>query len=265
MPAITSLQNEQVKIARRVREGQDREWVFLEGERLVRDSLGSSLHPSLCFHVQEPSEAIAALLPALKARGAQVLPAAPAVMKVLGDTVSPQGIILLAKRPDLDVTTFWQKLPDAPLLVALDRVQDPGNLGTILRTAEAAGAHGVLTLAGSADVFSPKVLRASMGSALRLPMLPGLSRDLLLQELRMRGLRLVAASGGNGIAHRELNWNGPLVLVMGNEGSGIDPLLMEACAAKARIPIKSNVESLNVAIAAAVLLFEAAHQRSQMV
>lgn len=237
--------------------------MFLEGERLVRDSLGSGLAPLACFHPPEPPAAIAALLPALQARGARLLPTAPAVMKALSDTVTPQGLILLAARPAVEASAFWQSLPAEPLLVALDRVQDPGNTGTILRTAEAAGAQAVITLAGSADVFSPKVLRASMGSALRLPVLPGLSRETLLKEAQTHGCRFVAASGGSGTPHRELDWRGPLLLVLGNEGAGIDPALMAACAEKVRIPIQSSVESLNVATAAAVLLFEAAHQRAE--
>jgi RNA methyltransferase, TrmH family len=258
---ITSSSNEQIKAARRVRDGKERGLLFLEGERLVRDALSSAITPLTCFHSPELSSSAAALLPELVSKGARLLSATPQVMKALGDTIAPQGIIVLAEKPPADSHSFWRKLPPAPLLVALDRVQDPGNLGTILRTAEAAGVDGLVTLAGSADGFAPKVLRASMGSALRLPMLPGWSESDLLEAAHQRGLRLVAACGGAAQSHRDLDWRGPLLLILGNEGAGISPSLLAACEERVSIPIQAPVESLNVASAAAVLLFEAAHQR----
>ncbi len=259
---ISSNQNPQIKAACRVRDGHEPGMVFLEGARLVRDSLGSELLPQRCFHVPEPAEDISTLLPALAARGVQLFPVTPAVLKSLSDTVSPQGIVLLAQRPPQSAEAFWKKLPTEPLVVVLDRVQDPGNLGTILRTAEAAGADALLTLAGSADVFSPKVLRASMGSALRLPVLAGISRQDLVAAVRQSSWRMLAASGNGGGSHRDVDWRGPLLVVLGNEGSGVEPDLLAACQERVRIPIRSTVESLNVATAAAVLLFEAAHQRA---
>ncbi len=258
---ISSSSNDQIKSARRVREGKESGLIFLEGERLVRDALGSELALRACFHPPDPSPPIATLLPALSAKGARLLPTAPATLQTLSDTVSPQGIVVLAQKPSTDPEIFWRRLPLSPLLVALDRVQDPGNLGTILRSAEAAGANGLITLAGSADVFAPKVLRASMGSALRLPLLPALTAAELLESAHQRGLRLVAASGGAATRHRALDWRGSVILLLGNEGAGISPPLLAACSEKVRIPIQPRVESLNVATAAAVLLFEAAHQR----
>ncbi len=259
---ISSTGNDEIKAARQARDGHDRGLLFVEGERLVRDCLGSAAVPRVCFHAPDPPPAIAALLPRLSERGARLLPTAPAVLKSLSDTVSPQGIIVLAARPPSDADAFWRELPACPLLVALDRVQDPGNLGAILRTAEAAGAHGLIALNGTADPFAPKVLRASMGSAFRLPILTGLTPNSLLAAARARSLRAIAAAGGAAASYRDIDWTVPALLVLGNEGSGLDPALLAACAETVRIPIKPPVESLNVAAAAAVLLFEAAHQRA---
>jgi TrmH family RNA methyltransferase len=259
---ISSSKNEQVKAARLVREGKDRSLLFVEGERLVADGLTSGLEVTTVFHLQEPSPGTAALLEALRQRGSLLLATTPEVLAALSDTVTPQGIIVLARHPEVNRADFWDQLPICPLLVALDRVQDPGNLGTLLRTAEAAGAQGVITLAGTADPFSPKALRASMGSAFRLPLLTGLSPAELLAAAAKHGLRAFAAAGGASMGYRDLDWTGPTLLLLGNEGRGLDPALLAACDCPVRIPINPAVESLNVATAAAVLLFEAAHQRA---
>jgi TrmH family RNA methyltransferase len=260
---ITSTKNDQVKAARLVREGKDKSLLFVEGERLVADCLASGLKIPIAFHLPDPPPNVAALLSELAAqRGAHLLPTTPEVLSALSDTVTTQGIIVLAERPVHDAATFWSGLPECPLLIALDRVQDPGNLGTLLRTAEAAGAHGLITLAGTADPFSPKVLRASMGSAFRLPLLTGLSTSDLLTAAATHRLRTFAAAGDATKAYRDLNWTGPTLLLLGNEGRGLAADLLAACEQPVRIPISPAVESLNVATAAAVLLFEAAHQRA---
>ena len=258
---LSSRSNDHVKHARRVREGKESDLIFLEGERLVRDALSSPLRLRQGFHLPDPSPALAALISSLNDRGTVLYPTTPEVLQSLSDTVHPQGLIVIAERPKLDTDAFFRTLPPAPLLVALDRVQDPGNLGTIARTAEAAGADGLLLLKGCADPFSPKALRASMGSLLRLPMLTGLSSADVLQSARQHQLRTVATLSEAPLSHRQFDWQGPLLLILGNEGSGIAPELLSACREKVRIPIRSSVESLNVAAAAAVLLFEASHQR----
>jgi TrmH family RNA methyltransferase len=258
---LTSTQNDHIKHARLVREGRDSSLLFVEGERLVRDCLASGLAIPIAFHLPDPPDAVAAQIHELHRRGTLIHTTHPKVLNALCDTVTPQGILVLAHRPLSDPATFWSTLPAAPLLVALDRIQDPGNLGTILRTAEAAGVHGLVTLEGTTDPFSPKVLRASMGSAFRLPLLTGLSPAELLSATRRHSLRTFAATGDAATPYRDLDWTGPSLLLLGNEGRGLDPALLAACDQSVRIPIHDRVESLNVATAAAVLLFEAAHQR----
>lgn len=258
---LSSRSNDLVKHARRVREGKERDAIFLEGERLVRDALRSPLRLRHGFYLPDPSPALSPLIEAMRQQGIPLHPTTPDVLQSLSDTVHPQGLLVIAERPQLDPTAFFQQLPPAPLLVALDRVQDPGNLGTIARTAEAAGADGLLLVTGSADPFSPKALRAAMGSLLRLPVLAGLSSADLLQWAAQRGLRTVATCADATACHREFDWRGPLLLILGNEGAGIAPDLLAAAEEKVRIPIQASVESLNVSAAAAVLLFEASHQR----
>lgn len=258
---ISSANNEQLKAARRVRDGREHGLLFVEGERQVHDLLHSSLAIPTCFHLPHPAPAIAVQVAALKARGTQLFPTAEPALKSLSDTISPQGIIAIAERPTLTPDHFWQRLPACPLVVVLDRIQDPGNLGTILRTAEAAGAHGVITLVGSTDVFSPKSLRSAMGSAFRLPILSGLPLGDLIAIAHHPHLQWIAAATTGSVAYRDLDWSRPSLLILGNEAHGVTPALIDASTHCAHIPIAPSVESLNVATAAAVFLFEAAHQR----
>jgi TrmH family RNA methyltransferase len=149
----------------------------------------------------------------------------------------------------------------ATLFLGLDRVQDPGNMGTLIRTAEAAGVGGIVALGGSVDVFSPKVLRSSMGSAFRLPILANATVEQLISLRESHGLKIVAAAGEGEIDYTDYDWQQPTLLLLGNEGRGVDAALMSQCDARLRIPLLNGVESLNVAAAGAVMLFEAARQR----
>jgi RNA methyltransferase, TrmH family len=156
-PQITSTSNERVKHARRVREGREPDLIFIEGQRLAEEALKSGIHMEAAFLSSEHEEArLNALAEHLSASQTPLFWTQSQVLDSMSDTMHSQGIIIIAKRP---------KPPSFPiagrLFIALDRIQDPGNMGTLLRTAEAAGTDGVLVLAGSVDVFSPKVLRSS--------------------------------------------------------------------------------------------------------
>lgn len=253
---ITSSSNERIKHARRVREGRERDWIFVEGERLVADCVASGLKLDVAFAPAEASAAQEALLARL---ACPVLRVADTLLDSLGDTTSTQGIIVLAARPWSSAEQIWQS--KSPLVLGLDRVQDPGNVGTLLRTAEAAGAHGVFSFAGSADVFSPKTLRSAMGSAFRLPVLVDVAGAGVLELCRTQGIACVAACGDGETDYDAWDWRRPTMVILGNEARGVDPALAQACDARIRIPLAGRVESLNVAAAGAAILFEAARQR----
>jgi TrmH family RNA methyltransferase len=140
-------------------------------------------------------------------------------------------------------------------------VQNPGNLGGLLRTAEAAGATGALLAAGTADPFSWKALRGSMGSAFRLPLRAGLSTEEALDAALARGLAVFATAAGGERRYDEADLRGPTALVVGSEGRGLSPAALRRAAARLRVPRAFPVESLNVGVAAALVLFEAARQR----
>ncbi len=255
---ITSPANERLKHARRVRDGREDDLIFVEGERLVEECLQSGLALAACFHSPEVSPRAQAILSELAERGCPLLPTADVVLATVSDTVNSQGIILLAERPTAEVEDI---LLSGNLIVCLDEVQDPGNFGTILRTAEAAGVTGVVAMKGSADAYSPKVLRSAMGSAFRLPIAMGVSVEGLMEHLHKAGLQIVAATSDGETIYHEVNWMNPTMVVLGNEANGICDELLEMSDERIRIPLRPPVESLNVAAAAAVILFEAARHK----
>lgn len=252
---IRSRDNERIKLARRVRDGREPGRVFVEGLRLAEECLRSGLEITAAFYRTPEDPRQQRLLEDLTARGVACHETAPAVLESLSDTVQGQGIVLLARRPAAAVV-------ERPgLLLGFDRVQDPGNLGTLLRTAEAAGVDGIVLLPGCADVYSPKVLRASMGAAFRLPVLSLADADALFTLTERWQLSLVAAAGAGECDYDAHDWSAPTLLLLGNEANGVAPDLLARCDRRLRIPLARGVESLNVAAAGAVMLFEAARQR----
>ena len=256
---ITSPANERLKHARRVRDGREDNLIFVEGERLIEECLQSGLALAACFHSPEVSPRAQTILAELDDRGCPLLPTADAVLATVSDTVNSQGLIVLAERPTAQLE---EVLLSSGLLVCLDAVQDPGNFGTILRTAEAAGATGVISMKGSVDAYSPKVLRSAMGSAFRLPIVTGVTYEGLMEHLYKAKLQIVAATADGETLYHEPNWLEPTMVILGNEANGVSDDLLELCETRIRIPLRSPVESMNVAAAAAVILFEAARQRA---
>jgi RNA methyltransferase, TrmH family len=184
-----------------------------------------------------------------------------ALLASLGDVESHQGILLVIERPRWDVRDL---LPDSgpPLVLAACGVQDPGNLGALARIAEAAWATGLVCAGAGADPYSPRALRASAGSLLRLPLAEFPDAALAAAKLRAAGLRLVGASPRARTGYREEPLTGALAIFVGSEGAGLSVTAEESLDALVRIPMREGVDSLNLAAAAAVILFEAAGRRS---
>src|SRR5215472_6572952 len=191
-------------------------------------------------------------------------------------TETPQGVAALFRRHEWRFEDLLHGAPsrdgelrgDAPLVIVLAGVQDPGNVGTIMRSAEAFGATGAIAARGTADPWSPKAVRASAGSALRLPLLRGMAAPVLLAQLKMHEVQIVAASlrakreAANRVeAHGILR--GRAAIFIGNEGAGLAPEIERAADARMAIPMSETVESLNAAVAASLLLYEAARQRRE--
>jgi TrmH family RNA methyltransferase len=260
---IVSRQNPLVKRFRRVRMGSERHLVLIEGVRLIEEALKSGAHfESVAFTSSlETDQRGQALLEALRqvpCRGAHVT---EHVMEVISDTETPQGVAAIISRPYYELGDIFAARPE--FVVIADQLQDPGNIGTIIRTAEAAGASGLIATRGTVDPFNRKALRASAGSALRLPIATGVKLAEALDECQKRSIKIVAASPHHDKRARiyaEANLTAPLSLVLGGEAGGIAEEVTSRATLLVRIPMARGVESLNVAAAAAVLLYEAARQ-----
>lgn len=236
--------------------------MLIEGPKLLDEALRSGLE-LLEVALGERAAPSAPLRAALGRRGLTPRVLDDALLASLSEAETSQGVLALARRPASDPARLFAS--PAPLLLVLVGVQNPGNLGALLRTGEAAGAHGALLVAGCADPFSWKALRGSMGSAWRLPLAVEGDLDEALARLRRHGVRAaatVAAHAPSAVSCFEADLRGPLALLFGNEGAGLPAAASAAADLRLTIPTAGEVESLNVGVAAGVLLFEAARQRA---
>lgn len=260
---IISRDNEQVKLARRVREGREKNKIFLEGVRLADEAARSrtrceSVFVSTEFLDQLPAEDIAAWL-----RPLNIFEVPDAVIQSLADTKNGQGIIAIAERPETGAHRIERvAVASTPVAVFLFEINNPSNLGAVIRSAEAAGVAGVIVSNDSADVFSPKALRAAMGSSLRLPIWTGATFDEAVEWARANKLRSVAADVKGTRSYADVDWQIPRLLVMGSEAHGLDERDLERIDELIVVPIEKEVESLNLAVAAGVIIFEARRQSS---
>jgi TrmH family RNA methyltransferase len=246
-----------VRFIRKVRDGEDRDRVFCEGLHLAEELLASHWPIQDVFCLPEIRERVREVLTHHGSAGTTVRTVAPHVMSFVSDLDTPPGVIAIArKRPP--------KSPagkSAALVLVLAGVQNPQNVGAVLRTAEAAGVSEVWTTRATADPFGPKALRASSGSAFRLPVIPAPSLAEVAAQVKARDVRLVGATQNGAKDHDLYDWTGPAALVMGSEGTGFSKDELALFDDTVKIPMRGAVESLNVGSAAAICLFEAARQR----
>jgi TrmH family RNA methyltransferase len=261
---ITSRDNQLVRRARAVREGRVQGQIFIEGLRLSTEAARAALDIDrvICTQAFARDERGASLFQLLGKARERLALVSESVFSSLSDTKTPQGVIILAARPHTGRAALEQRdTITTPLLVVMHQLNNPANAGAILRTAEAAGATGAVTTAGTADIFSPKALRGAMGSSFRLPLWTGASFDEVLGWCRQRAVRTVGSDLRATQTHTALDWTKPSALVVGAEADGLRRAEAAALDEQVRIPMRPPVESLNVAVASAVVLYEAARQR----
>lgn len=181
------------------------------------------------------------------------------VMKAISGTATSPGVLALAKYIDCPAMELLSG--SLGLVGVLAEVRDPGNAGTILRTCRAAGADAIYVTAGSVDIYNPKFVRASAGALFNVPVARDVDTSWLLAALGKRGFQRIATDPRGEVVYYQINFGGPTALVFGNEAWGIENDVMDLVDIRARIPMAGLTESLNVSIAAAVVLFEAARQR----
>jgi RNA methyltransferase, TrmH family len=253
---ITSSSNAKIKLVRSL-QGRSRhrkaENAFIaEGVRLVEEAAEVGWPMEFALFDETLSERGLALVNRLKEKGDLDISQIPsALMAEISDTESPQGILAVLAHQQLP-------LPQPPsFLLIADQIRDPGNMGTLLRTAEAAGANGVLLAPGTVDAFSPKVVRAGMGAHFRLPV-----RDQSWEEIQsvVKDLPVFLAESGEGLPLWLADFQQPLALLIGGEAFGASPQGRSLATQKVTIPLPGRAESLNAAIAAGILIAEVLRQ-----
>jgi TrmH family RNA methyltransferase len=228
----------------------------IEGVRLLEEALRSGLRMKAVFFSQSALQRAQRLLPQISTH-AEALLLPDAVFRGAVATETPQGVAALVK---LKSFVFNDLLGSRPLILGAAGVQDPGNLGTIIRSAEAMGASGVLTTEGTVHAINPKVIRASAGSIFRLPVVK-MDAAEAIRKLREEGAKILATSSHKGIPLDEADLTEACAIFVGSEGAGVSKELIGEADEVVAIPHSERVESLNAGIAASIILYEAARQR----
>jgi RNA methyltransferase, TrmH family len=263
MTAITSRDNTVLRLARATRDGKSSDLIFIEGLRLCEEALRSKLEIDTIIYSEEIAE---------KERAANFLKEASQVcsrlrsvseklLSTISYTKTPQGIIALARRPPTGPERLLESA-NKPLLVIMHGINNPVNVGAIVRSAEAAGVTGIITTGNTSDPFSPKSLRGAMGSAFRLPMWVGPEYTEALRWSAEHEIETICTDLRGEATYTDVDWTHPSALIVGPEATGLTREEAAAAQRSVRIPMSGEVESLNVGVAAAIVLYEAARLRS---
>ncbi len=272
---ITSKDNKWIKAFRAGLQGSGPsgdEAIAVEGPKLIDDALRAGLEADALL-VSESGEAaaqrilLAASTTDYGISPSRILRTTDKIFSAVAGTETPQGVAALFRQPSIQLKALLGE-GVAPLVLVLVGVQDPGNVGTAVRSAEAFGATGAIAVRGTADPWSPKAVRASAGSALRLPILRQLAAPEAIAQVKKSKVKIIAAASDTTAAHSSEAaaafaglFCGATALFIGSEGRGLPPAVIAAADATIAIPMAGAIESLNAGVAASILLYEAARQR----
>ncbi|NER78049.1 MAG: RNA methyltransferase [Leptolyngbya sp. SIO1D8] len=260
---LTSLQNAWIKQFRKLHQAKYRraqQQFLLEGTHLIQEAMAAQqplLGVCATLRWQEHHQALWKQLQNCTKRQELVT---PEVMGAIVTTATPDGVVAIAPQPIWQPS--FQRVPQ--LGIALEMLQDPGNLGTVIRTAAAVNSDGIWLSEGSVDLTHPKVLRASAGQWFRVSKQMTSDLGANLSSWRSEGCQVLATAAEGSIPYWSVDFKVPTVLILGNEGAGLSPQISAIASQVISIPMANNVESLNVGVAAAVILFEALRQRQSM-
>jgi TrmH family RNA methyltransferase len=256
MSMITSSSNPKVKWVRNLQANRRERWrkkqFVMEGVRLAQEVIDAGIKTELVFHTDQLNARGRGQVNQLARLGAEVHLVSDSVMATCSDTENPPGLLLVVPFQELPVPA------NMTLSLVVDRIADPGNLGTMIRTAWAAGAEALFLTKGCVDPYNPKVVRAAAGAHLRLPILQDTPEKILE---RLSGMEIWLAEKGEGSAYSEVDWQGPSAVIIGSEAHGVRDELRSRVDKRVHIPLHEEVESLNAAIAAGIILFEIVRQR----
>ncbi|HEY2392772.1 MAG TPA: RNA methyltransferase [Candidatus Angelobacter sp.] len=259
---VTSRQNGLIKDLRKAfsqNEPTSEGYIAIEGVRIIEEAIRSGLRFQAVFFSDVGSAHSAKLLPQI-ASHVEILLLPDEVFSSAVNTESPQGVAALVKLRPTKFEDLLEQIDQAPLLLGVAGIQDPGNLGTVIRSAEAFGARAVLLGEKTVSHFNPKAVRASAGSLFREPLLRVKMAETI-PLLKQKGVRVLATSSHKGKPLHEASFTGAAMIIVGNEGAGVPAEILSQADELVNIPHSPRVESLNAGIAASILLYEAARQR----
>jgi TrmH family RNA methyltransferase len=266
MDIITSSQNPLIKEIKQLGERkhrEDRGLFFIEGIRFVEEALNENADVYRLL-ISERLEEVGngrELIKKIRDRNLETTVLSDKLFREISDTENPQGVLAVLRMKGYGLENLEGVNTADNLYIILDGIQDPGNMGTVIRTADAAGAAAVIALRGCVDIYNPKVLRATMGSVFHLPVFACSDSGRLFKMLKEKSVKLVAAHLEGSMNHYELDMRKDVALIVGNEAGGIGPEAAAAADVLVRIPMPGRAESLNASIAAGVLIYEAVRQR----
>jgi len=265
MEVIVSSQNNLVKLAASLRQKKyrDEAGVFsVEGVRLVEEAIKADWEITTCIVTKKAYEQsrVQKLVEQLEKRHCRIAELSDILYAKITDTDQAQGIMAIVKKKEFSLQDLTAE-NKRPLIAVLDAVQDPGNVGALIRTADAAGCTAVIMTPGSADLFSGKTVRATMGSLFHIPVVSKISTPELISYVKEFQIQLIATALTSSSPYYEVDLTGPAAVVFGNEGNGVSDELLRHAASRLYIPLYGQAESLNVAAAAAVIFYEIARQR----
>ncbi|MGH9882167.1 MAG: TrmH family RNA methyltransferase, partial [Pyrinomonadaceae bacterium] len=247
-------------------DGKERDLIFIEGLRLCEEALRSRLKIDAVIYSEEIAQKgrAAVFLEEAEKVSERLASVTEKLLATISYTKTPQGIVALARRPESGPHRLEMATVEAPLLTVIHGINNPVNVGAILRSAEAAGVSGVIATTNTSDPFSPKSLRGAMGSAFRLPIWFGSSYQDALAWCAEHEIETVCTSVNAETLYTGVDWTRRQALIVGPEATGLTAEEIKSAQLAVRIPMRGEVESLNVAVATAIVLYEAARQRSQM-
>lgn len=263
---IESIDNQKIKEVRLLHKKKYRTSLrkyFIEGKRIVEEAIlhGARIERIIYTSKYPWDKDIKDSFLGSRLKDIEILMVTEKVFRTIAKTESPQGIIAVIHKEERSLENFLDKLPENPFIITLESIQDPGNMGTIIRTAEAAGVDLILVTKNSTDPYGEKALRSSMGAIFLIPIIEieGMNWVNLLKQQKVR---LIATDLSAEKSYNELDFLGGINLIIGNEGHGVSKELLNLADEKTIIPIYGNIESLNASIASGILIYKAREKRN---
>ncbi len=256
---LTSIQNTLVKQARklhRAKERQKQNLLLLEGTNLIETACQVDYKLDIIFYTDRWSENHPSLCSKIANKGFKLQLVSPEVLSAIATTVNPDGVVAIAPRRTQQEPVISQ----TKLGIALERLQDPGNLGTIIRSAVATGVDSLWLGSDSVDIHNPKVLRASVGEWFRIPIATQQNLAEIVAQHQQNGVQVIATASKTEKNYWDVDFTRPSLILLGNEGAGLSDELIALADEQVKIPLMNEVESLNVAVATSLLLYEVQRQ-----